>query len=400
MNFDALDSYLDSFPREKNIPGLGCRVTLRGEVVHEHYVGFADVERGIPFGPDTLVNLYSATKISTAAAAMRLVERGILALDEPASSWLPELGRMTVRGEDGEVRPAQRPILVRHLFSMSAGFSYDGTTTPVKRLLAETGGRPTTRQVVSALAESPLLFEPGTHFRYSFCHDVLAAVMEEAAGIPYPDVLRRELFDPLGMTDTAFALTEEQRARMAPEYHGYDGKTGRARAVIRKEGMDMGMGPLYRSGGGGLISSVRDYAKLAAVLSNGGVTADGVRVLSRESVDAMRTNQLGPAAMEDFNQMGGWSKAGYGYGLGVRTLIDRERNNSLSANGEFGWDGALGCYLLADPENGAGIFYAQQEAGSRWYEWHGTIRNTAYAPILSRAGRGPEPGDGFAVHQY
>lgn len=382
MNFAALDRYLDTFYREKNIPGLGCAVTVHGRIAHEHYAGFADFERGIPFGPDTLVNLYSATKISTATAAMRLVERGILSLDGPAAAYLPELGQVTVRGEDGEAHPAQDPITVRHLLSMSAGFSYDGTARPVADLLRETNGRPTTRQVVGALARVPLLFEPGTHFRYSFCHDVLAAVMEAAAGIPYPEILRRELFDPLGMTDTAFTLNDEQRTRMAPEVHGFDGKSGTARAVIHKEGVDMGMGPVYRSGGGGLISSVKDYIRLAAMLSMSGVTADGQRILSRGTVDEMRTNQLGPEAMKDFDAMGGWSKAGYGYGLGVRTLVDRERNNSLSANGEFGWDGALGCYLLADPENEVGVFYAQQEAGSKWYEWHGMIRNTVYACVL------------------
>ena len=384
MNFDALDRYLDTFYQEKNIPGLGCAVAVRGEIVHRHFAGFQDVERGIPFGEDTLVNLYSATKISTAAAAMRMVEQGYFGLDTPAAEILPELGDVTVQREDGSVTPAENVMLVRHLFSMSAGFSYDGTGRAVRDLLRETDGRPTTRQVVRALAEEPLLFEPGTHFKYSYCLDVLAAVMEEAAGIPYPEILRRELFEPLGMEDTGFTLSDGQRTRLGPEYHGFDVKTGRAREVILREGFDMGMGTEYRSGGGGLISSVGDYAKLAAMLANRGVTADGKRILSEESIDAMRTNQLGREAMEDYDRFGGWSKAGYGYGLGVRTLLDPERNNSLSAKGEFGWDGALGCYLLADPDTagGVGIFYAQQEGGSPWYTWHGLIRNYAYAGIL------------------
>ena len=384
MNFDALDRYLDSFYREKNIPGLGCAVSVGGEIVHKHFAGFQNVEKEIPFGEDTLVNLYSATKISTVTAAMRLIERGILRPDAPAADYLPELGHMTVRREDGSVTPAENVMLVRHLMSMTAGFTYDGTVRSVRELMRKTDGRPTTRQVVQALAGEPLIFEPGTRFKYSFCHDVLAAVMEAAAGIPYPEILRRELFDPLGMEDTGFTLNGEQRTRLAPEYHGFDGKTGRAREVIVREGFDMGLGPEYRSGGGGLISSVRDYAKLAAMLSNRGKTADGRRILSAESVDAMRTNQLCPGAMEDFGSFGGWSKAGYGYGLGVRTLLDPDRNNSLSAKGEFGWDGALGCYLLADPDTagGVGLFYAQQEGGSPWYTWHGMIRNYAYAGIL------------------
>ena len=382
MNFQAVDDYLDSFYREKNIPGTGLAVSLRGRVIHRHFTGFANVETGEPFGEKTIFNLYSATKVSTVTAGLRLADRGIIGLDQPAGDYLPELKKMTVRREDGAVEPAKKPILVRHLFSMSAGFTYDGDAPAVQRMLRETGGKPTTRQAVAALAEEPLAFEPGTHFRYSFCHDVLAAVMEAASGIPFPEILRREVFDPLGMKDTVFVLTEVQRKRLAPEYHGFDSAAGRAREVIYREGVDMGFGPQYRSGGGGLMSTVHDYALLAAMLGNGGVTAEGKRMLSEHALRELRTNQLPPEAMPDFEAMGGWSKIGYGYGLGVRTLMDRERNHSLSANGEFGWDGMLGCYVLADPENGVGIFYAQQEQGSRWYEWHGMIRNLVYAAIL------------------
>ena len=384
MNFKALDDYLDSFYEEKNIPGAGIAVSVDGKIVHRHFSGFRDVEKGIPFGEDTLVNLYSATKLSTVTAAMCLVDKKLLSLDAPAADYIPELGNVTVRREDGSVSPAKNVMLVRHLMSMTAGFSYDREVKPLQDLLRETGGRPTTRQVVSALAKEPLLFEPGTRFRYSFCHDVLAAVMEEAAGISYPEVLKRELFGPLGMTDTGFTLSGEQKKRMAPEYHGFDGKTGKARAVVAKEGADVGMGPLYRSGGAGLISCVKDYVKLPAMLSLRGVTAEGRRILSEEAVDEMRTCRLCPAALKDFEELGGWSKAGYGYGLGVRTMLDPERNNSLSARGEFGWDGALGCYHLADPAKGVGIFYAQQEAGAPWHTWHGLIRNYAYAGVLGK----------------
>ena len=381
MNFRALDGYLDTFYREKNIPGVGVAVSVRGRIVHEHYAGYADVEKGVPFAGDTVFNLYSATKISTVTAAMRLVDRGILGLDEPAGKYLPEMDRVTVRQADGSVRPAENTMRVRHLLSMTAGFGY-GNAPSVERLKRDTGGRPTTRQVVAALAEEPLCFEPGTHFRYSFCHDVLAALMEEAAGLAFDEILQREVFGPLGMKDTGFTVSDEQAARMALEYHGFDAGTGMAEKVLIKYGHDMGMGPVYRSGGGGLMSTVRDYARLAAMLGNGGVTGDGERILSAGAVAAMQENQLGAEAQEDFDRFGGWSKAGYGYGLGVRTLVDPERNNALSERGEFGWDGALGCYLAADPASGVGIFYAQQEGGSRWYTWHGRVRNFAYAGIL------------------
>ena len=334
----------------------------------------------MPFTTDTLVNIYSASKISTCAAGMRLVERGLLNLDAPEADYLPEFAAPRVALPEGGSAPAKNVMRVRHLFSMSAGLSYDMDLPALKEV--RSSGAPTTREVVRALAKEPLLFEPGTHYKYSMCHDVLGAVIEEVEGASLGEALRREVFDPLGMSDTAFHLSDAARPRLAPEYHGFDVAKGRAREVILKEGMDMGMGPRYESGGGGLISCARDYGVLAAALANGGVAPNGARLLKPETIDLMRTNQLPEAAMPDFEAMGGWSKVGYGYGLGVRTLVDRERNHSLSENGEFGWDGALGCYLLADPARGVGLFYAQHEAGSQWWTWHGTIRNLAYAGIL------------------
>lgn len=382
MNFKPLDRYLDTFYSEKNIPGVGISVYRHGRHLHTYCAGFQNVEEKIPFSPDTMVNIYSASKISTCTTAMRLIEKGFFKLDDPVSLYLPEMADVTIRKENGMIEKAENTMLIRHLFSMSAGLSYDTKSDAITKLKAETDGKPTTRQMVKALAASPLLFEPGTHFKYSMCHDVLAAVMEVTYGEAFSSILKKELFDLIGMNNTAFRLTEEQRKNMAPEYHGFNGKTGTANAVIRKEGVDMGMGPVYESGGGGLISCVKDYALLAAALANYGIAPNGTRILTPESIDQMRTNQMNPVSQKDFEEMGGWSKMGYGYGLGVRTLVDRERNNSLSANGEFGWDGALGCYLVADPDTGISIFYAQQEGGSQWWNYHGTIRNIAYACVI------------------
>ena len=381
-DFHALDAYLDNLYQKKNIPGAAIRVYQHGKLLHTHCAGYADVEKGLPFDENTLVNLYSATKLSTVVAAMRLCERGILALDTPVSRWLPGAAKMTVRQTDGSLRPAQQPMLIRHLFSMSAGFSYEMEKETKKQLMEETDGRPTTAQVVHALLKDPLLFEPGTRFQYSFCHDVLGAVIEAATSQPFSKVLEKEIFEPLKMTETSFHLRPEQQKRMALEYRLFDGKTGKAQSVYRREGVDMGFGPSYESGGGGLISSVRDYGRLACALANRGVAANGFHLLRQESIAQMQENQLTAMGMNDFAAMGGWSKAGYGYGLGVRTLLWPERNNALSAQGEFGWDGAHGCYFLADPTNGIGLFYAQQEDGSRWYEFHGHIRNLVYAGIL------------------
>ena len=381
MNFKPLDTYLDSFYKEKNIPGVGISVYRHGKHLHTYCTGFANVEKQIPFAPDTMINLYSATKVSTCTAGLKLVERGLLNLEDPVTEYLPEMADVKVQLKNGDIVPAKNTMLVKHLFSMSAVFSYERGPV-VQRLMEETEGAPTTRQVVRALGKTPLIFEPGTHFKYSFCHDVLGAVMEVACHKSLSTILHDEVFAPLEMIDTGFYLNEEQRTRLAPEYHGFNGLTNTANQVIYREGVDMDMGPRYESGGGGLISCVKDYAILTATLANDGLAPNGQRILKPETIRMMQTNQLTEEGLADFDAFGGFSKAGYGYGLGVRTLMDRERNNALSENGEFGWDGALGCYLVADPKSGIAIFYAQQEGGSKWYTWHGLVRNYAYACVM------------------
>ena len=383
MNFQPLTAYLDSFLTDKDLPMVGCAVYYRHQPVYEHCAGWANVEARTPMRPDTLLHLYSASKAATVTAGLQLVESGAFSLDDRLADYLPEFEHMSVRTElpDGkeEIRPAENPILIRHLFSMQAGLSYDTDTPEIAAMREETGGRCPTREVVSALARTPLLFEPGTHFCYSMCHDVLGALIEEVSGERFGDYLQRHVFEPVGMADTAFYLPEEKMARLAPEYHGYHAATRKSDAVVLKNGMDMGMGPEYESGGGGLTSSLADYILLVETLTNRGLAPNGTRILRPESVEMLRRNQMNEASQRDFEAMGGWSKMGYGYGLGVRTLVNRERNNSLSRNGEFGWDGALGCYWVADPDAEVAIFYVQQAGGSPWWEWHGTVRNTVYA---------------------
>lgn len=383
MNFQPLTAYLDSLYEAKNLPMVGCAVYYRHQPVYEHCYGWADVEAKLPMRPDTLLHLYSASKAATVTAGLQLVDAGKLDLDAPLYDYMPEFAHPTVRIElpDGGERfeEAKSPILVHHLFSMQAGLSYNNNTPEIAAVKAATDGRCPTREVIRAIAKTPLLFHPGTHFRYSMCHDVLGGLIEEVSGKRFGAYLEENLFAPIGMTDTTFYLPEEKMARLAPEYHDFCAKTGESRAKVTFNGMNMGTGPEYESGGGGLTSSLADYILLVETLTNHGTAPNGTQILRPETVELLRTNQTDAVSQPDFEAMGGWSKMGYGYGLGVRTLINRERNNSLSANGEFGWDGALGCYWVADPDSEVAIFYVQQAGGAPWWEWHGTVRNTVYA---------------------
>lgn len=380
MDFTRMTAYLDRFYQEKNIPGLGVAVYHRHVPVYQHYAGFSDVEAGIPFGPESIFRLYSATKVITCTAMLQLMERGLFGLDDPLSEFIPEYAHMRVRHSlpDGgeELREARGPILIRHLFSMSAGLGSRDVPS-VQAAVEASGGEGKTLDVIRALAQEPLLFEPGTHFRYGACHDVLGALIEVLTGQSFEEYLQQSIFRPIGMADTSFTLRDE--SRFCKLYNRFNGKTHQAESI--GETLTLQAGRAYQSGGGGLYSTVPDYSRFAETLCNDGLTAGGERILQRETIDLMRTPQLGEEAQKDFALFGGPSKHGYSYGLGVRTLVDRELNNSLSQNGEFGWDGARGCYVVIDPEEQLTLFYAQQEGGSPWYNWHGTVRNTAYASI-------------------
>ena len=373
MNFKKLTSYLDSFYAAKNIPGVGLKMYYKNKPVLEHCAGYADAENKIRFGPDTLFNLYSATKVITCTAAMQLVEAGKLRLDAPLYEYIPEYKNMSAQHEDG-IREAKNIITIENLFTMTGGISGNRDSEKVRQL-----AEAQTLEVVKAMASEPLLFEPGTRFKYGYCHDVLGAVIEAVTGKTLGEYLKTNIFERIGMPDTGFRVAPEKQNRVAKHYVGFNSNTGTSKSFGEVFGVhDFDK---YESGGGGLISSVSDYILFAAMLCNYGTAENGEQILSKQSVEAMRTNRLHGVPMDDFAEFGGWSKAGYGYGLGVRTLLDRERNNSLSENGEFGWDGACGCYVVIDPNAQIALFYAQQEAGSKWWEWHGTVRNFAYASI-------------------
>ncbi|MBB6670409.1 serine hydrolase domain-containing protein [Cohnella nanjingensis] len=380
MNFSRLTAYLDTFYSEKNIPGLGVAMYHRHQPVYEHYAGFSDVENQVPFGRDSIFRLYSATKVVTCTALLQLLEQGKYKLTDPLYAYIPEFEQMLVRHplSDGkeELIPARHPITIEHLFTMTAGIETIHTDA-VRRTVAENGGEGPTLAVVKALAQEPLAFEPGSHFKYTVCHDVLGALLEVIAGQTFGQYLQEHLFDPLGMKDTSFRLRDE--SRFCKLYNRFNGQTHRAESIGETFALQPGRG--YESGGGGLYSTVPDYMVFAEALCNDGLAPSGARILRPETVNAMRSDRLSPAARQDFARFGGGSKLGYSYGLGVRTLVNREDNNSLSQNGEFGWDGARGCYVVIDPESEVTLFYAQQENGSPWYRWHGTVRNYAYASI-------------------
>lgn len=368
--FSELTAYLDSLSHRFGIPGCGCAVAVNGEVVFRHFAGFRDEEAKKPMTGAETHWIYSATKLFTCTAALQLYEQGKLGLNDPVSKFLPEFGALTVKAADGTIHPAQESLTIRHLMTMTGGLDYC-LERPALRSAIESGAE-STRELVAALAKDPLNFEPGSHFLYSLCHDVLGAVIEVVSGQLLSDYLDAHIIRPLGLTDTTFHPDAAQLSRLAKQYIHLDEK-GNHRPMGQENRFRLS--DRYDSGGAGLLSTVDDYIRLASALSMG-----GGGILKPETVTLMHTPALGDVQRAEFCSLRPAVRP-YSYGLGVRTLVD---NDGLAAPvGEFGWDGAAGAYALVDTTNHVALFYAQQVCQSYiTYQYlHPGLRDALYRSL-------------------
>lgn len=347
MNFTPLSDYLDNFLTNYRIPAMSCTVYRDHSELFRCEAGYSDREKSRKTDSDTLFWMYSATKICTAAAAMQMLERGIIHEDEPVSKYLPEFDRLK-RNKMSGYRKCTRTLLIKHLLSMQGGYGYDF----YPGLTGYVGEHPDadTRSVIAQLADVPLLFEPGTHFRYGWCLDILGAVMEKACGISLGEWMEKEIFSPLGMKNTTFHPDKKAMGSLCAQYRMDEGGklfyTG-ARNFCRLTGS-------FESGGGGLCSTVNDYILLTDALACDGIGKTGERILKPESIAKFGTNLLGDEAMEDFRSR--FQRPGYGYGYGVRCCIS---DLNPEPRGCFGWDGAAGAHVLIDPKNHLSLVYVQ-----------------------------------------
>ncbi len=373
MDFSQLTAYLDSLPK-CGIPGCEMHVAYKGEEVYSHVAGVSRVD-GRPADFSDVYRIFSCTKLFTATCVMRLVEEGRLATDDPVSKYLPEFATLTVK-EEGELRPATEVMTVGHLLTMTGGLSYNMNHPEIQRVVASNG---TTRQIVAAIAEVPLQFQPGKGYEYSLCIDVLGAIIEVVTGMKLGQYMRSVIFDPLGMT-SATLCEKDVPAELIPHIYRYDCGLFKAN-LITDFNSGIQFSPNAESGGGGGLCTGSDYIKFAATLANGGTTPEGYRLISPESIDIMRRDRLNEQQRSKFIRTVG--KPGYSYGYGVRTLISKEIGQSLSPLGEFGWDGMGGCYTLVDVENNLAIYFAMQVVGCSYCysNVHPMLRNLTYKSL-------------------
>lgn len=333
-----------------SVPGAVALVA-RGDAVEVAAAGTADLGGPTPMARDSLFRIASLTKPVTSALALLLIEQGRIGHDDPIATWLPELAHpKVVRTPDApldDVVPARRPITVADLLTSRAGWGFpDDFTWPAIGALFDQGSQrhgrdpqlvPAPDQWLKNLAEVPLVFQPGERWLYNTCSDILGALMARATDTPLPQLMAELVFEPLGMTDTGFAVPAEQIARFtsgyAPGEHGLD-------LVDPREGQWSTL-PAFPSGAGGLVSTVDDYHAFARTLLPG---ATGL--LSERSVREMTTDHLTAeqrAASRLFLEGQGWGSGG---------SVDIAPVEPWNVVGRYGWTGGTGTTAHVIPATG------------------------------------------------
>ena len=363
MDFDRLKDFLDYYLPMLGVPGSDTVILKDHKEIFRHRSGYDNLKYRTPMRPDALHHMYSCTKIATCVAALQLIERGEILINDPLYVYFPEYRDIKVarRGPDGKTitERAKNPILIRHLFTMTSGLDYNISRSSIDGVRAATGGRCPTLDIVRALASDPLVSEPGERYCYGLSHDVLGGLVELISGVKLGDYMKKNIFDPLGIKDTTFTVGGHNYERIACQYE-YD-SIGRCAHETPKDENIMRFGSEYQSGGAGLVSTVDDFVLLTDALANGGVGRNGARILSRAAVELLSTPSLDPVQQGYFEY--GAQNAGYDYGLGVRVMRDPAKGGSLVPKGAFGWDGKKMCLSVSDPKNRIAIFHAEEISG-------------------------------------
>jgi CubicO group peptidase (beta-lactamase class C family) len=386
----------DRYTSEGKIAGTLTAVVRNGKIVLQSASGMKGANDPRPIEMDDLFRIYSMTKPITAAAAMQLYEAGKFQLTDPVSKFVPELKNLTVMKE-GRVVPVQREMTMQQLLNHTAGLSYGfDPNNPVDQAYgaADLWGSIDLDDFAARLGKLPLMFEPGEQWHYSVAVDVTGLVVQRLSGQDFDDYLKEHIFDPLDMKDTFFQVPEGKLDRFLPN-HVLDPQTGRAVAMPSDQALPGGVSAscsamcdytdvtLY-SGGGGLVSTLRDYVRFAEAMRDGEL--DGAQILSPKTIKFMRANHL-PAAISSGGGsgeqpiLGGASLGGFGFGLGFGVVTDTSANGVIGSAGQYYWGGAAGTVFWIDPVENLVVVSMMQLMGG-WPSYRPDLRVATYQSLL------------------
>ena len=350
--YPATDAFIKGFVERRELAGTLAAIGKGQEEASFFGAGVQSLSDGVAVGPDTLWRLYSMTKPVTGIAAMLLIEDGKMKLDQPIADFLPAFAKMMVQdtpdGSITAVHPAKTQITIRQLLTHTAGLGYSIIQKgPIKKAYDDNGivggqasrlplpgfppvtPAPSLAVMADRLAALPLVYEPGTRWSYSMGLDLMGRVIEVVSGQPFDAFLKARLFDPLGMASTGFMVAAKDVGRFTSNYAAFGGALIPFDPATSSIYLDK---PPYPFGGGGLVSSARDYDRFLAMLLGEGETG-GKRVMKAETARLAMSNLL-----DDSVDRKGTFVEGQGFGAGGRVSLP----TSPGGEGLFGWAGAAG----------------------------------------------------------
>lgn len=360
-----IDTVMENFVKNNQMPGISTLVYRRGQLVHQGQYGLMNIEANKPMHDDVIFRLYSMTKPITSIALMMLYEHGLFSLSDPISDYIPAFKDVKVyeRADVAGARlvPPNQPITIHHLLTHTAGLSYGFFFDhPVEDLYRQENINWFKRDglletSINELARLPLLFHPGTHWRYSHATDVLGYLVEILSDMPLDNFFHDNIFKPLGMIDTDFFVPAEKTHRLAELYQS-EALYNPIRVPLEHTYRigDITQPTTAAIGGSGLVSTITDYAVFCTALLNE-TAYDGGRLLSPKTFRWMTTNHVAHLMPLHLG-----NERDFGFGLGFSVTTDLGFMRTLGSVGMFGWSGAAQTDFWIDPsEELFGLFMTQ-----------------------------------------
>lgn len=389
-DFSHLDALIREFSDKGSVPGCAVSVMQGDEVLFESYSGYADIASGKKIDKNSMFRQASTTKLFTYAIMGMLFEEGKFLFSDPLGKYLPEWNntKKYVTTPTGNVVavPTDKPITIRNAVAMMCGLPYcmvptANASTPtmagMSRQMTELlkNGTPTIREEVRAMAEVPVMFEPGSHWLYGFGSEITGVLVETFTDMPLREVFRKRIIEPLELEHTDTFITDKNRGDVVTSYS----KKGEGQFEPTPSMFDATMDPSKTPVGArpNLITSANDFAVFMQMLANGG-TYKGKRFLGEGTVAMLHENQLNEEQLKDFRND---YLDGYGYGLGFRTLMTQKYGHNGHL-GCFGWTGGSGTWVEADPVAKLSIAYMHNMSPNEELYHHHRVRNVAYGCAL------------------
>ncbi|MEO1525186.1 MAG: serine hydrolase domain-containing protein [Planctomycetota bacterium] len=370
---ETVDQIMRGYLDDGKMVGGIVLIARKGKICFFEAYGQADREADRVMQKDSILRFYSMTKAITTTAALMLCDEGKLDVTDPVSKYIPQLQSPTVLSPEGD-RTAKNEMTVADLMRHTSGLTYGWSGDRLAQLHNERGlleRSNTLEQMAGKMENMPIRFEPSTGWEYSIATDVLARVVEVASGKSFEDFLRERLLDPLDMRDTDFHVPPEKQNRFAACYSGQLKRLAEQDTLYETE-------PAFKSGGGGLVSTARDYLRFLMMIERGG-ELDGKRYLKPETVKSMQTNQIPDGV--GWIRFGAEVREGVGFGFGFSVRDQMSGWDSGGRVGEYGWGGAASTHYWISPKDELIVITLEQVMPYRWLTEFG-LKKAIYDSII------------------